>query len=124
MTMTKLMGLTTPELVARFEDIALEQDKALAEYWPISVYTRLFHEMNAVAKELKSRQGDQRRALVHLMESSNLLVRLRAATITLPVAYVLARSTLESIKALGVYPEAGEAAGLLNDMDKGLHNPT
>ena len=118
-----LSDMTIAQLVSIFESIALAQDEALAKYRPISVYNRLFDQMREVAAELKSRQGDQRRALVPLMNSRNLQVKLKTAITVLPVAYGPARAMLEHIKALQVYPEAANAAEILKDLDNGSHNP-
>jgi hypothetical protein len=62
-----LEGLSVPDLVDRFSTIALEQDRALL-YSYIAKFNELFGEMNRVGAELKTRSGDQRRALMALYE--------------------------------------------------------
>ena len=119
----KLHAMSIAELVTRFEDIALEQDRALLMD-EIAEFNRLYGQMDAVKKELKSRPGDQRRALLTLYDHPNIQVRLKAAEGTLAVAPEPARGLLQSIKDLREYPQAADAGMTLWDLDRGIFKPT
>jgi hypothetical protein len=64
----KLKSLTSEELVGRFVDIGFAQDEALI-YGEIAKFNRLFEQKDHVVDELRSRPGDQRRALLSLYDS-------------------------------------------------------
>jgi hypothetical protein len=115
-----LAELRVAELVAVFEDIALHQDEILANYEPIKKYNALADQMEAVIAELKSREGDQRSALLPLLNSKNFHVKLKSAATLLPVHHDIARATLEYLKASGVPPEATSALTYLENWDNGL----
>lgn len=119
----KLHAMSTAELVTRFEEIALEQDRALLMD-EIAKFNRLYGQMDAVKKELKSRPGDQRRALLTLYDHPNIQVRLKAAEGTLAVAPEAARGLLQSIKDSREYPQAADAGMTLWDLDRGIFQPT
>jgi hypothetical protein len=70
MKRAKLQDMTVNQLVERFTAITLEQDKTLLrnEY---AKFNRLFEQMEDVKRELKARDGDQRRALLPLYDHSN-----------------------------------------------------
>ena len=74
--------MTTPQLVERFVTIALDQDHALLMD-EIGKFNRLFDLMEAVKAELKSRNGDQRHALLPLYQHPSAQVRLKAVKATL-----------------------------------------
>jgi ParB-like chromosome segregation protein Spo0J len=118
----KLRGLSVQELVARFEIIALAQDRALL-YDEIAKFNRLFDEMDAVKQELRSRPGDGRRALVSLYAHPNAQVRLKAAVATLAVEPEAARRELETIAASKEFPQAGDAGMTLSGLDDGTFKP-
>jgi len=67
MKRAELQDITVNQLVERFTAITLDQDKALLrnEY---AKFNRLFEQMEDVKRELKARDGDQRRALLPLYE--------------------------------------------------------
>ena len=123
MSPAKLHAMSTAELVTRFEEIALEQDRALLMD-EIAKFNRLYGQMDAVKKELKSRPGDQRRALLTLYDHPNIQVRLKAAEGTLAVTPEAARGLLQSIKASREYPQAADAGMTLWDLDRGIFKPT
>ena len=84
MKQVNLEGLTEAQLVERFAAIGVEQDNAeLID--DNAKFTRLYWQMDAVEKELKSRPGDQRRELLTLFNHPNMQVRLMAAKATLGV---------------------------------------
>ena len=78
MTQIDLKSLSTDQLLEHFASIGVEQDKA-DEAEDNAKYERLFKQMSAIQNELKSRPGDQRRALVQLFDHPNMQVRLNAA---------------------------------------------
>jgi len=115
--------MTVDQLVERFTAIALDQDKALlrGEY---AKFNRLFDEMEAVKQELKSRDGDQRQALLRLYDHPNAQVRLKAVKATLAVAPEAARRMLQVIADSRENPQAGEAGMSLDNLDRGIFKPT
>ena len=90
----------------------------------IAEFNRLYGQMDAVKKELKSRPGDQRRALLTLYDHPNIQVRLTAAEGTLAVAPEAARGLLQSIKDSREYPQAADAGMTFWDLDRGIFKPT
>jgi uncharacterized protein DUF2019 len=118
-----LAKMTVDELVERFIEFALQEDKADLED-DIPEFTRLFWQMEAVEGELKSRQGDQRRALTRLYDHRNAQVRLCAAKATLAVAPQAARALIEKIASSHEFPQAGEAGMTLRALDEGIFKPT
>src|SRR5882762_6457710 len=95
--------MTVSQLVERFTSIAIAQDNAL-RLDEITKFNRLYDEMEAVEDALKSRNGDQRRALLPLFLHPNAQVRLKAATATLALAPEAARQTLQIISDRQEYP--------------------
>jgi hypothetical protein len=82
--------MTTDQLVERFAQIGVAQDKALLGR-ATSTFNRLFEQMGEVSNELRQREGDQRRALLVLYNFPNTQVQLKAAVHTLAVAPAEAR---------------------------------
>ncbi len=115
--------LTVNQLVERFTAIALEQDEALLMD-EIAKFNRLFDKMEAIEEELKSRPGDQRRALLPLYKHPNMQVRVKAAMATLAVAPQAAREALQAIKASQEQPQALEAGMSLWNLDRGVFKPS
>ncbi len=105
--------MTVEQLVEEFTRIALRQDDALLD-GNVSWNTRLFHQMEAVEDELKSRPGDQRNALLALYDHQNAQVRLKAAEYTVEVAPEKAIAKLQEISDSQEYPQAGHAGMSLN----------
>jgi hypothetical protein len=114
--------LTTEELVDRFVRIALDQDKAV-RYDDNATFGRLFSQMDAVKEELKSRPGDQRRALIPLYNHPNAQVRLKSAIATLAVTPEAARHQLQAIADSRHYPQAGDAGMTLSCLERGIFKP-
>jgi len=123
MTRSDLKEMTVDQLVKQFTAIALDQDKALLrnEY---AKFNRLFDEMEEVERELKMRQGDQRRELLHLYSHPSAQVRIKAVMATLAVAPEAARSMLKVIAESREYPQAGEAGMSLINLERGIFKPT
>jgi len=116
-------GLTVEQLVQRFTVIALGQHDAI-EADDNAKYARLYRQMETVRDELKSRDGDERRALLCLLDHPNAQVRLKAAISTLAVAPRAARDTLQKISDRKEYPQAADARGMLNALDEGTYEPS
>jgi hypothetical protein len=123
MKQAKLHGMTIDQLVEHFAAVALAQDQALLmnEY---GRFNKLYGEMNEIKEELKSREGDQRTALLPLYKHQNAQVRLKAAVATLAVAPRAARQALETIANSKEYPQAGDAGMSLLNLDRGIFRPT
>jgi len=122
MKSANLGDMSVAELVEQFSATCVGQNKALlgGEY---SKFNRLFDRMVAVEKELKSRPGDQRRALMSLYDHPDMQVRLQAAKVTLAVAPEAARAMLERIKDWRRQPQAGDAGMCLWNLDRGVFVP-
>ncbi|NDV86095.1 DUF2019 domain-containing protein [Aurantimonas aggregata] len=77
----------------------------------------------ALVDELRLRKGDQRRVLRTLFDHIKPQVRLNAAIATLAVLPDEARETLRLIHARREYPQAADAIGLLNALERGTYIP-
>lgn len=118
----KLSTLTVDALVTLFVEIALAQDEAIWDHRTAN-YNRLFDKMENVRAELRSRPGDQRRALVTLFDHPNPQVRLKAAISTLVFEPVAARAVLEAIYAIPG-PQRLDAGPILRGLDDGTFVPS
>ena len=123
MKQCKLRGMTMDQLVQRFTAIALDQDRALLRR-EHAKFNRLFDKMEAVEKELKAHNGDQRQALLRLYEHPNAQVRLKAVKATLAVAPEPALRMLKALAESREYPQAGEAGMSLYNLEVGIFKPT
>jgi hypothetical protein len=123
MTSLELASLNVVQLVDRFVALALQQDRALLGE-DVHRFNRLFDHMEAVKRELQARPGDQRSALLALLEHPNVHVRLKAAKATLAIAPEIARRTLQTIADSCAYPQAGDAGMSLANLDRGIFKPT
>jgi hypothetical protein len=117
-----LSDMTVEQLVERFAIIALDQHHAIRTD-ANAEYTRLFWQMEGVEEALKSRAGDQRRALLSLYDHAHAQVRLAAAKATLAVAPEDARKMLQAIQNSREYPQAGDAGMCLYTLDAGIFKP-
>lgn len=111
------------DLVARFVSIGLAQYDALYVV-DTRKYNRLYAKMQDIREELKRREGDQRRALLPLLDHPNLQVRMKAAHTLLAISPALARKALESVRDSGIFPQAADAAGTLSALDDGFYVPS
>jgi hypothetical protein len=122
MKQTKLHEMSSEQLVECFAAIGVEQEKALL--WnEIAKFNRLYSQKRAVAEELKSRPGDQRRMLIRLYDHENAQVRLNAATATLAVFPEAARHKIETIASSRKFPQAGDAGMTLFALNDGIFKP-
>jgi hypothetical protein len=110
------------ELVERFVSIGLAQYDALYVA-DTKKFNRLYAMMADVRNELKSREGDQRRALLPLLDHPNLQVRMKAANTLLAISPILARKALESVRDSGIFPQAMDAGMTLSALDNGTFVP-
>jgi hypothetical protein len=118
-----LQNLSVEELIDRFVEIGLAEDKA-ALYDEIAKFNRLYGQMQDVVQELRSRGGDQRQRLLALYEHPNLQVRLKAVKNSLALAPEEGRRVLQAIADSRDYPYAGEAGMTLRALDEGIFQPT
>lgn len=123
MTAKLLHSLSVTELVARFAEVELTQFQAELRS-DIGKQNRCVSEAMAIAEELKTRDGDQRSALLELYEHPNIQVRLMAAKLSLAVAPATARALIQSIADSKKYPQAGDAGMCLWTLDEGIFKPT
>jgi hypothetical protein len=119
----KLEEMNVTQLVEQFIGIALAQDVA-ARRDEIRKYNRLYDELEAVEGELKAREGDQRRALVSLLNHPNAQVRLKSAIALLSIVPEAARGALHIISACNEYPQAADARGMIRAVDEGSYIPS
>jgi hypothetical protein len=115
--------LTVEQLVAAFAEAGIAQAHADL-YGKYSVYNRLYRKIEAIQSELKSRAGDQRSALVALLDHPNPQVRYMAAEFTLAVAPAASRQALKDLSDKNIYPQAADARGTLWSLEAGRRKPT
>jgi len=115
-------GQTVPRLVEQFRALALAKSAAIAT-GQNAKYTRLYWRLDTVEKELRSREGDQRRALIELYNHPNPQVRLDAAMATLVVFHHESRAALQMIIDRGEFPQAADAGHTLLYMSDGRFVP-
>src|SRR3954469_23066660 len=104
--------LTTDKLVQNFLALTLAQYEARFPS-QTSKYNRLYHQMNEIRDELKRREGDQRRALLPLINHENAQVRLMAASSLLTIVPDRAKKALQSVRDSGITPPSVSAGFLL-----------
>lgn len=110
------------ELVELFLAVVLAQHDA-SQKFQTARYNRLFDQMVAIEAELRSREGDQRRALLPLLESRDVHVRLMTALALSRLFPALARKALENVRAFGQLPQSADAAMRLRLLDDGSYIP-
>jgi hypothetical protein len=108
------------ELVERFVSIGLAQYEA-AYVVDTRKYNRLFARMQAIENELKRREGDQRRALLPLLNHPNVQVRMMVAHAVLSISPDLARKAFESVRASEIFPQAMNAGMTIRALDNGTY---
>src|SRR5690242_16815528 len=122
MTSRQPDNMSTEELVKRFTSICVDQDAALL-HGELATFNKLYRAMRALEDELRSRPGDQRRALLALYDHPNAQVRLQAAGATLAVVPDSARQLIETIANSRKFPQAGDAGMLLEGLTSGKFKP-
>jgi hypothetical protein len=123
MKRASLGQMTVDMLVSHFAAVALAQDHALLGN-DIAEVNRLFEQLETIEGELKSRNNDQRNALIDLYDHPNPQVRLKAVKATLAVAPAAARAALQTLANSREYPQAGEAGMSLRNLNRGIFKPT
>ena len=123
MTAVGLEELDVLELVNRFEAITSAQCEAS---WLLQTarYNRLYRQMVEIRRELQSRAGDQRRALIALLQSDNVQVRMMAANTVLAIFPEQAKRALESVSESGIMPQAADASSMLDALANGGYVPS
>jgi hypothetical protein len=111
------------ELVERFLSIGLAQYDA-AYVVNTTRYNRLFAKMQTIENELKRREGDQRHALLPLLDHPNVQVRMMAAHAVLVISPALARKAFESVRESEIFPQAMDAGMTLRALDNGTYVPS
>jgi|SRR5579862_5105339 len=117
-----LGAFSVAQLVDEFIALGIKQYKVVWD-GDTKTYNPLFFRMQDIRAELKSRPGDERRALKVLYDHPNIQVRLMAARSTLALAPVEARRIIESIAASNDFPYAGDAGMCLTMLDRGAFVP-
>jgi hypothetical protein len=123
MARSEIQAVSVPELVERFVSIGLAQYDALYVA-DTNKFNRLYREMEDVRNELKRREGDQRRALLPLLDHPNLQVRMMAAHAVLAITPALARKAFESVRESGIFPQAMDAGMTLSALENGTFVPS
>lgn len=118
-----LKKMSTPDLVDRFAALGVGQYHAELR-GELTKENKLILQMRPLVEELKARPGDQRTALLPLLDHANVQVRLMAAKLTLAVAPATARQVLQAIKDSGQQPQALDAGMCLWNLDRGVFKPT
>jgi len=122
MKRSDLSELSIHDLVARFVDIAVQQDRQL-DRDDAARFNKLYRQMAKIVQELKSRPGDRRHALIALYDHPNIQVRMKAAVNSLALNYDAARRVLETIAGSNHFPHAGHAGMTLDALDRGVFKP-
>lgn len=116
-----LGAASVDQLVDAFADVARRMDEASIE-GRMSRYRTLYAEKRSIETELRSRHGDQRRALLGLYDDPSMEVRLLAAKATRFIAPVEARHALERIRN-SQWPQKLDAGMALRAWDEGIWQP-
>lgn len=123
MTKPKIEDLPTDSLVSLFSVIGEKQFRA-AENFQTALFSKLFEEMNGIVSELKVREGDQRRALLALLDHENAQVRLKAAIHTLAIDSARSRAVLQELADRGEFPTGADARGMIRALREGRYIPS
>ncbi|MDO9439854.1 MAG: DUF2019 domain-containing protein [Beijerinckiaceae bacterium] len=109
--------LITPELVARFEKLALDQEVEMLAFRN-SRYNKLLREITDVLEELKSRDGDRRRDVLKFLAHESLHVRFVVASHCNDLDPARSRTILREIADYGMQPYALNAGMDLYFMER------
>lgn len=117
-----LSRLSDDEIVGRFIDYSIEQEVMILE-GRIGKVNRLYDRIEKLIEELRSREGDHRRALVPLLKHANPQVRLKAAWATLALATDDALAALKELSDPQLYIQALDAGMTLINLERGIFVP-
>lgn len=115
--------MAVPDLVVLFTALGIGQFQAEL-HGGTAKENALIFKMRDVIEELKRRPGDQRSALLPLLNHENIQVRLMAAKLTLAVAPAAASHALQSIRESNEQPQAMDAGMCLWNLETGVFKPT
>lgn len=116
----KISKMTVMDLVAKFAQFSAQQND---ETMLSSKRKRLYKLTAAIEKELKSRDGDQRRALLILLDDPDPGVRYRVAAATFALDRKRARKVLEQIGKHENFPANAQANTFLSCVASGRFVP-
>ncbi|MGM4892623.1 DUF2019 domain-containing protein [Tardiphaga sp. 538_B7_N1_4] len=122
MTTKDLKSVPTEQLADDFLALAIAKGEAIMGDQTAQA-NRLYWRIDAVRKELKAREGDQRRFLARFYSHRDPQVRMEAAMATLAIFPEQAREVLQSIRDRKEFPHAGEAGLTLLYLDRGEFKP-
>ena len=114
-----LSKLSVDRLLERFIELGLAEDAA-RDQDNLKLYNRLYAEVEAVDKELRSRGREARLILTRLYDHPNIQVRLQAAQFSYGVAPEAARRCLQAIADSKIPPQYLDAGMSLGLLDEGL----
>jgi hypothetical protein len=89
--------------------------------WKSRKYSRLFFVNVGIVELLASRSGDERRALLPLLNDENPHVRLQAAKFAYPVSPAECRACLEAIRAAKLPDQSLDAGMTLRRLSQDPH---
>lgn len=118
----RLAVLETAELIDRFAEICVAQNRAIKR-GELKRRIALVWQMKDVYDELKARGRDAHLALTKLYDHPDRQVRLQAASLTREVAPAAARQVLEAIERSGVMPQTADAREALRNLDQKISKP-
>lgn len=118
--LARIRKATTSALIERFIALAMKQNDETVRS---SERKKLYYLAGAIEAELKSRDGDQRRALRPLLKHADPGVRLRAASALLALDRRNAVAVLEQVRDEEDFPADAQARGLLLAMSEGRYRP-
>jgi hypothetical protein len=119
----QLSKSSTQQLVNSFTDLAVAKGAAIMGDRNAEA-SRLYWRIDALKNELRSRDGDHRRALAALYAHPDPQVRMEAGLATLAIFPEQARLALQLIRDRKEFPYAGEAGLTLLSLDEGRFKPT
>jgi hypothetical protein len=114
----QIQKLTTRELVDRFAGLALERHDAMQET-DADLANQIHDQQTRICEELRSRDDDQRSALLPLLDYPHVAVQCDAAGRCLGFAPDKAIPVLEALVHCGHWNEVGGASFMLELYRKG-----
>lgn len=119
MNAVKNAQLSTSELVTEFSRLALAQHEAV-EKFQTARYNRLYGRIKLIESELKARDGDQRRALMPLLDAPNIQLRYMAAYALLTIVPEQVQQALLRIRESGHLPQSADASYTLDHFEDSI----
>jgi hypothetical protein len=119
MNAVKNAQLSTSELVTEFSRLALAQHEAV-EKFQTARYNRLYGRIKLIESELKARDGDQRRALMPLLDAPNIQLRYMAAYALLTIVPEQVQQALLRIRESRHLPQSADASYTLDHFEDSI----